>query len=42
VFVDRVRAYYDILLAREAAYVPRLRVGAAGGSAALPPLPSMP
>jgi membrane-bound lytic murein transglycosylase F len=42
VFVDRVRAYYDILLAREAAYVPRLRVGAAGGSPALPPLPSMP
>jgi membrane-bound lytic murein transglycosylase F len=27
VFVDRVRAYYDILLAREAAYIPRLHVG---------------
>lgn len=26
-FVDRVRAYYDILLAREAAYIPRLHVG---------------
>ncbi len=27
VFVERVRAYYDILLAREAAYIPRLHVG---------------
>jgi membrane-bound lytic murein transglycosylase F len=42
VFVDRVRAYYDILLAREAAYVPRLRVGAATAGPALPPLPGMP
>ena len=42
VFVDRVRAYYDILLAREAAYVPRLRVGAAAAGPALPPLPGLP
>jgi hypothetical protein len=36
VFVDRVRAYYDILLAREAAYVPRLRVAASGSSGPAP------
>ena len=43
VFVDRVRAYYDILLAREAGYVPRLRVSVpsiGGGGPA--PLPAMP
>ncbi|MBK6337967.1 MAG: membrane-bound lytic murein transglycosylase MltF [Betaproteobacteria bacterium] len=43
VFVDRVRAYYDILLAREAGYVPQLRVSVpsiGGGGPA--PLPAMP
>jgi membrane-bound lytic murein transglycosylase F len=32
-FVDRVRAYYDILLAREAAYIPRLHVREASNPA---------
>ena len=41
-FVDRVRAYYDILLAREAAYVPRLRVGTGAASVSIPALPGVP